>query len=151
MCASLVSWLQNSTVIHWKTFVVGPSQLTNFQTLITPTWKEGSAKRWSWNIWSTTESTLLFIFCLTWPCMWPHMYIGMTTSLTISVVDEFETSSCIQGYHVYKGTWTSVIGEQLVCRRKDSNPRDQYIIVQCHFTTYYQKELFHWKSFAVTN
>jgi len=31
-------------------------------------------------------------------------------------------------------TWTPVIGEQLVCRREDSNPRDQYIFVQCHFT-----------------
>jgi len=45
---------------------------------------------------------------------------------TTSVVDEFETSSFIQGYHVYQDTWTPVIGEQLVCRREDSNPRDHY-------------------------
>jgi len=29
-----VSQLQDSTVIRWKTFAVGPSQATNFQTLM---------------------------------------------------------------------------------------------------------------------
>ena len=53
------------------------------------------------------------------------MYIGMTTSSTTSAVDEFETSSCVRGYHVYQDTWTPVIGEQLVCRREDSNPRNR--------------------------
>jgi len=43
---------------------------------------------------------------------------------TTSVVDEFEMSSFVQGYHVYQDTWTLVIGEQLVCRREDSNSRD---------------------------
>ena len=28
-----VSWLQNSTVIRWKTFAVGPSRATNIQIL----------------------------------------------------------------------------------------------------------------------
>ena len=65
----------------------------------------------------------------------------MTTSSITSAVDEFEMSSCIQGYHVYQDTWTPVIGKQLVCRREDSNPCDQHIFVQCHFTTYYQKEI----------
>ena len=36
-----VSRLQNSTVIHWKTFAVGPSRATNLQILIAPTRKEG--------------------------------------------------------------------------------------------------------------
>jgi len=143
-----VSRLQNSTVICWNAFTVGPSWVTNFQTLIAPTRKEGSAKRWSWHNRSTTQSTLLFIFCLTLPRMWPHMYIGMTTSSTMSAVDEFETSSCIWGYHVYQGTWTSVIGEQLVCRRKDSNPCNRYIFVQCHFKTYYQKEIISLEKFC---
>jgi len=42
-----VSRLQNSTVIRWKIFAVGPPQVTNFQTLIAPTQKEGVAKQWS--------------------------------------------------------------------------------------------------------
>jgi len=42
-----VSWLQNSNVFHWKTFAVGPSRATNFQTLIAPTQKEGFAEQWS--------------------------------------------------------------------------------------------------------
>jgi len=46
------------------------------------------------------------------------MYVP--TSSTMSAIDEFETSS----YHAYQGTWTSVIGEQLVCRRKDNNSHD---------------------------
>jgi len=40
---------------------------------------------------------------------------------------EFEMSCCVQGYHVYQDTWTPVFGEQLVCRREDSNPCDRYI------------------------
>ena len=94
-----VSWLQNSTVIRWKTLAVCPSRVTNFQTLIAPTRKEGFAERWSWNNQSTTKSTIL-IFCLTWPRMWPHVYMGMvTTSSTTSVVDEFETISCVWENH----------------------------------------------------
>jgi len=69
------------------------------------------------------------------------MIYGMTTSSIMSAVDEFETSSCVQGYHVYQDTWTPVIGKQLVCRREDNNPRDRHIFVQRHFTTYYQKEI----------
>ena len=49
----------------------------------------------------------------------------MATSSTTSAVNEFETSSCVRGYHVYQDTWTLVIG---VCRREDSNPRDQYSV-----------------------
>jgi len=64
----------------------------------------------------------------------------MTTSLIMSAVDEFETSSCVQGYYVYQDTWAPVIGKQLVCRREDSNPCDRHIFVH-HFTTYYQKEI----------
>jgi len=36
--------LQDSTVICWKTFAVGPFQATNFQTLIALTQKEGLAE-----------------------------------------------------------------------------------------------------------
>ena len=35
-------------------------------------------------------------------------------------MEEFETSSCIHGFHVYQDTWTLVISEQLICRREDS-------------------------------
>jgi len=45
---------------------------------------------------------------------------------TTSVVDEFETSSFIQGYHEYQDTWTPVISEQIVCRREDNNPHNRY-------------------------
>jgi len=34
---------------------------------------------------------------------------------------EFETDSFVCGYHVY---WMPVIGEQLVCKREEGNPRD---------------------------
>jgi len=98
--------LQNSTVICWKTFTVGPSRVTNFQSLIVSTRKEGFAEQRSWNNQSTTKSTILFIFCLTWPCMWPHVYIGMTTNLTMSVVDEFVVSEDIM--------YTKTHGHQLL-------------------------------------
>jgi len=114
--------LQDSTVICSKTFAVGPSWATNFQTLIAPTQKVGFAKQWSWNNQSTTESTILFILSHMTLRVTSHVYWHLTTS----VVDGFETSSFVQGYHVYQDTWTPVIGEQLVCRREDSNPRNRY-------------------------
>jgi len=88
------------TVIHWKTFAVGPSRATNFQSLIAPTRKVGFAEQWSGNNQSTTESTILFIL--------PHMTLHVTSlvywHLMTSVVDEFEMSSFVQGYHVYQDT-----------------------------------------------
>jgi len=38
---------------------------------------------------------------------------------------EFETDSFVCGYHVF---WALVIGEQLVCERKEENPRDRYAV-----------------------
>ena len=31
-------------------------------------------------------------------------------------------------YRVYQDTWTPVIDEKLVCKREDSNPREQYSV-----------------------
>ena len=31
-------------------------------------------------------------------------------------------------YRVYQDTWTPVIDEKLVCKREDSNPREQYTV-----------------------
>jgi len=39
---------------------------------------------------------------------------------------QFETDSFICGYNVF---WTPVIGEQLVCERKEGNPRDRCAVV----------------------
>ena len=35
---------------------------------------------------------------------------------------------CIRGYHVYKEIWEPAIGEQLSCKREDSNTKDQYAV-----------------------
>jgi len=41
---------------------------------------------------------------------------------------EFETDSSVCGYHVYQKKWMPVIGEQLVCKREEGNPRDRYAV-----------------------
>jgi len=40
---------------------------------------------------------------------------------------EFETDSFVHGYYV---CWVPVIGEQLVCKREEVNPRDRYAVVK---------------------
>ena len=44
------------------------------------------------------------------------------------MVEEFETNSCIRGYHVYQDRWLPIIGERLECRRELGNPRDRYAV-----------------------
>ena len=46
-------------------------------------------------------------------------------------MEEFETSSCIRGYHVYQDRWVPIIGEWLECTRQPENPRDRYAIAVC--------------------
>ena len=46
-------------------------------------------------------------------------------------MEEFETSSCIRGYHVYQDRWVPIIGERLECTRQPENPRDRYAIAVC--------------------
>jgi len=38
---------------------------------------------------------------------------------------EFETDGFVCSYHV---CWTPVIEKQLVCERKERNPRDRYVV-----------------------
>ena len=52
---------------------------------------------------------------------WQHSIAEMTEEV-------FEMNVCVRGFHVYQDTWTPLIGEQLVCRREDSNQRDQYAV-----------------------
>ena len=47
------------------------------------------------------------------------------------MVEEFETDSCICGYHVYQDHWLPIIGERLECRRESGNPRDRYAVALC--------------------
>jgi len=47
------------------------------------------------------------------------------TCTMVKETREFETDSFVCGYHVY---WTLVIGEQLICEKKEGNPRDQYAV-----------------------
>jgi len=47
---------------------------------------------------------------------------------------EFETDSFVCSYHV---CWVPVIGEQLVCERKEENPRDQYAVAVKNVVIWY--------------
>lgn len=44
--------------------------------------------------------------------------------------DELQASipSVIRGFHVYSGTWTPVVGEELTCRRDIRNVHDRYCV-----------------------
>ena len=43
-------------------------------------------------------------------------------------MEEFEVSSCIRGYHVYKDTWDAATGEELACEREVHNTQDRYAV-----------------------
>ena len=42
------------------------------------------------------------------------------------IMEEYERSSCIRGYHVYQEVWTAAVGEELVCEREphDCSPHN---------------------------
>ena len=44
------------------------------------------------------------------------------------MTEEFEISSSVPGYHVYKHIWTAVIGEELPCSREPTNSSDRYAV-----------------------
>ena len=44
--------------------------------------------------------------------------------------EEYELESAIRGFHVYKPTWTPVIGEELTAERESGNSEDQFAVAQ---------------------
>ena len=45
-------------------------------------------------------------------------------------MEEYETLSCVYGYHEYQRVWMVAVGEELCCERETpQNPRDSYAIV----------------------
>ncbi len=43
-------------------------------------------------------------------------------------MDEYRRESCIRGYHKYKETWETSIGDELMCIREPSNDLDRYAV-----------------------
>ena len=41
---------------------------------------------------------------------------------------EYEKSSCVRGYHVYRDIWEAVVDEVLQCERERSNSKDRYAV-----------------------
>ena len=43
---------------------------------------------------------------------------------------EFETESCVRGYHIYQEHWSPVIGERLIvnCEQEEGNAQDRYAV-----------------------
>lgn len=41
---------------------------------------------------------------------------------------EFEISSCVRGYHVYRHIWAAAVGEELECAREPTNASDRYSV-----------------------
>ena len=41
---------------------------------------------------------------------------------------EFERSSCIRGYHIYKAVWQAAVREVLPCKREINNEKDRYAV-----------------------
>ena len=45
-------------------------------------------------------------------------------------MEEYETVSCVHGYHEYQGVWMAAVGEELCCKREmRRNLRDPYAVV----------------------
>ena len=39
----------------------------------------------------------------------------------VEVMEEFQLESCVRGHHVYKSTWTPLLGEVLQCKIESGN------------------------------
>ena len=44
--------------------------------------------------------------------------------------EEYELESAVRGFHVYKPTWTPVIGEELTAERESGNSEDRFAVAQ---------------------
>ena len=43
-------------------------------------------------------------------------------------MERYTVKSCVRGYHVYKDIWEASIGEELICVRETSNPKDPFAV-----------------------
>ncbi len=41
---------------------------------------------------------------------------------------EYRVPSCVRGHHVYKNTWSPILGDTLLCERETNNNRDRYAV-----------------------
>ena len=48
--------------------------------------------------------------------------------LPIVIVQEYEVSSFVMGYHDYRKTWVPFVGEDLQCRMEPDNVVDKYAV-----------------------
>ena len=51
-------------------------------------------------------------------------------------MENFETESCIRGFHIYKENWSPLIGEQIKCVREVANPQDRYAVAVIKTTSF---------------
>ena len=59
------------------------------------------------NFFSVTEAELI-----------THAYHSVVTEMTAAVAMK---QLCVRGYHVYKNVWATVVGEELVWRKRNSH------------------------------
>ena len=45
---------------------------------------------------------------------------------------EFQLTSCVRGYHVYKAVWSPSVGEEFQCEREEGNSEDPYAVAIKH-------------------
>ena len=45
----------------------------------------------------------------------------------------FEVEAMVRGYHVYVEIWDASIGEELLCTRETTNPRDPFSVAVIKF------------------
>ena len=43
-------------------------------------------------------------------------------------LEAYQHQSCVRGHHIYKGIWSSTVGEKLKCEREPSSGRDPYAV-----------------------
>ena len=49
---------------------------------------------------------------------------GVDHTVEVKMADFFEVDAMVRGYHQYREIWGAEVGEQLECRRENSNPHD---------------------------
>ena len=65
----------------------------------------------------------------------PHSFINKALALSnqmrtkkMASVSSVEIDTVMRGYHVYKEVWTSMLGEELTCRREYDNFHDRFAV-----------------------
>ena len=58
-----------------------------------------------------------------------YQSINQSINIRDDMAATYLCNSSVRGYHVYQSVWSAEEGENLMCKREMSNPRDNYAVI----------------------